>query len=459
MDETISFVRKIVNGISYYVDENGIVKGEWGGLKVNECEDQKSYSLYYPKYNKYTEVMDYGAFYGIFSCSTYDKVLYIKDDFYLCEKNDRFGIVEINEDYETNVILDVCYKDIKLLKDYEIICESEIGRFYYNIKTKERSAVYDDVFYNYDRPTDCLVFLHEGEYGLIDHHGNQIVRPLCKSYRFDGLFGYRSVLIYSRDSENHYVYIDKGKFFGKIDPSDYYICYRSKSSIKDTFKTFYIADSKINSCWGILNRKGEKISHFIYNAIIDDEFYLTKIKDNSLIDHPCVICVYENKYSLFDVDECNFIIEKCSLLKTRSLIPLGGNNSTKKCIEYVKDGKHGYITNRGSFISDKEYDTIEIRNDCFVVSKNNKYGVINEKGSIISKCDYDEIIQIYGYKIQAKFNNEIIEIKRTDYIVTDYNVTSYERKHYDRYGGYQGYSDEDIDTIFDGDPDAYWNID
>ena len=22
-----------------------------------------------------------------------------------------------------------------------------------------------------------------------------------------------------------------------------------------------------------------------------------------------------------------------------------------------------------------------------------------------------------------------------------------------------GYSDEDIDTIFDGDPDAYWNID
>lgn len=23
----------------------------------------------------------------------------------------------------------------------------------------------------------------------------------------------------------------------------------------------------------------------------------------------------------------------------------------------------------------------------------------------------------------------------------------------------EGYSDEEIDTIFDGDPDAYWNID
>lgn len=35
---------------------------------------------------------------------------------------------------------------------------------------------------------------------------------------------------------------------------------------------------------------------------------------------------------------------------------------------------------------------------------------------------------------------------------------------YDRYGGSYaqdelGYSDDDIDTVFDGDPSAYWNID
>ena len=35
---------------------------------------------------------------------------------------------------------------------------------------------------------------------------------------------------------------------------------------------------------------------------------------------------------------------------------------------------------------------------------------------------------------------------------------------YERYNGsyaqdVEGYSDDDIDTIFDGDPDAYWNID
>lgn len=39
-----------------------------------------------------------------------------------------------------------------------------------------------------------------------------------------------------------------------------------------------------------------------------------------------------------------------------------------------------------------------------------------------------------------------------------------ELRTYKRYGGSyaqdeMGYSDDDIDTIFDGDPSAYWNID
>ena len=40
----------------------------------------------------------------------------------------------------------------------------------------------------------------------------------------------------------------------------------------------------------------------------------------------------------------------------------------------------------------------------------------------------------------------------------------YDPPTYGRYAGSyaqdeMGYSDDDIDTIFDGDPDAYWNID
>ena len=47
----------------------------------------------------------------------------------------------------------------------------------------------------------------------------------------------------------------------------------------------------------------------------------------------------------------------------------------------------------------------------------------------------------------------------------DYEDQEFEdRGSYGRYAGSyaqdeMGYSDDDIDTIFDGDPDAYWNID
>lgn len=45
------------------------------------------------------------------------------------------------------------------------------------------------------------------------------------------------------------------------------------------------------------------------------------------------------------------------------------------------------------------------------------------------------------------------------------NMNYYDYDEYeDEYAGtyahdVEGYSDDDIDTIFDGDPDAYWNID
>ena len=44
------------------------------------------------------------------------------------------------------------------------------------------------------------------------------------------------------------------------------------------------------------------------------------------------------------------------------------------------------------------------------------------------------------------------------------DVAHYERDTYDYYAGSyaqdeMGYSDDDIETIFDGDPSAYWNID
>ena len=47
---------------------------------------------------------------------------------------------------------------------------------------------------------------------------------------------------------------------------------------------------------------------------------------------------------------------------------------------------------------------------------------------------------------------------------SDYDSYEMEESTYERYNGsyaqdVEGWSDQDIDDVFDGDPDAYWNID
>lgn len=90
-----------------------------------------------------------------------------------------------------------------------------------------------------------------------------------------------------------------------------------------------------------------------------------------------------------------------------------------------------------------------------------------------------QISELYpNYIITEKFKNHIGDIDEFDDLYNwgendDINDEDYEAWNdysyneeptYDRYNGSwaqdeMGYSDDDIDTIFDGEPDAYWNID
>lgn len=82
-------------------------------------------------------------------------------------------------------------------------------------------------------------------------------------------------------------------------------------------------------------------------------------------------------------------------------------------------------------------------------------------------------IKIIGENISAKINNiyehytiideQLHKREKVETIQTADSVRM-ETPTYERYAGSyaqdeMGYSDDDIDTIFDGDPDAYWNID
>lgn len=75
---------------------------------------------------------------------------------------------------------------------------------------------------------------------------------------------------------------------------------------------------------------------------------------------------------------------------------------------------------------------------------------------------YPNLFRSSEFENQRKANLAFEEEESAD--DAEYDSQDYERPTYDNYhGSYaqdeMGYSDDDIDTIFDGDPDAYWNID
>ena len=94
-------------------------------------------------------------------------------------------------------------------------------------------------------------------------------------------------------------------------------------------------------------------------------------------------------------------------------------------------------------------------------------GFIISQDFIEKVCDYYELpdeIELY----QAYFNRfmKIESFEEDEYSNDDdfWDDWQNETPSYERYSGswaqdVEGYSDDDIDTVFDGDPLAYWNID
>lgn len=158
---------------------------------------------------------------------------------------------------------------------------------------------------------------------------------------------------------------------------------------------------------------------------------------------------------------------------------------TQKTNEYLKaykNGKCGLIHEQGKEIVPPIYDdcygsTWFINHDekhkYIIVTLNNKKGILNESGEIVAEIKYDKIQFSFPTGVNAKNLEAKGWINSEEFILIDSGIKRNARKYYrlnndtptyERYGGSyaqdeMGYSDDEIDTIFDGDPDAYWNID
>lgn len=140
---------KIERRLGCFVDANGLLNGEWGGFQ-ELCDKgpkgEAMFELYYNRFSRHISINEFGFFYNKFSCKKYDGVLKLDDDVYLCEKNERFGLIDENE----KTILHVCYNHINYVDRIKklFIVSTETGKFLFASK-KESYTVTKNVDFHY----------------------------------------------------------------------------------------------------------------------------------------------------------------------------------------------------------------------------------------------------------------------------------------------------------------------
>lgn len=475
--ERIKIECRYGNHFSYFVDANGLLKGEWGGFQ--ELSDkgpngETLFEIFYNRFSRHIPINEFGYFYNKFSCKKYDGVLKLDDDLYLCEKNERFGLIDENN----KTILHVCYNHISYVDRIKklFIVSTETGKFLFSSKiesftiTKDvdfhfiqepkiLSEVYDELYASH---YESLVFKEDGVYGLINEDGEVVLKPQPE---------YEWRPNYNRDSMNQlYVCFQNTlcgikvigeKLYGKIPSNEFDLCFKVGGT--SAFTHYYI--TKKGSKYGLLNWKFECVTEPKYDEIIPYKGkYWVEVHRNAYtnvkgeyVDVIFVICREKNTFSLFNLQNCNCIIDKCEKIKYVM------SEDQYMYIEFLKGGILSYVSISGNVIHTDEYDNVTKTRYHYLVSKNGKIGALNGEGVSIAPCIYDKIVSSRNGELigtldgKEKVLNPIPKIEEDD----DYE---YERATYGKYAGSYaqddaGYSDDDIDTIFEGDPSAYWNID
>ncbi len=462
----IQFERCHGDHCSYYVDANGLLKGHWGGYSVSKIKGTNNELIYLLSLDyelnvflkEPIEINEYGFFYNIFSCKKYDIVYKINNNLYVSIKNSRFGLIDGNG----GTILHTCYRDLKfesmerieivpylrwskIPDDFVFIVTTEVGKFLFDLINDYESNLYEDIYYRGDR---YFVFKDNGLYGLMNRSGRVIIKP-----NFEKSLNDRNQLKAKFHGIDVHFYVEDDLFYGKIDPDKYDVCFK----IGDGFDWIFITQK--NGKYGLVTYYNK----CIYPPQLDD---VILYKNNSLLkstfsNHNIIYVIGLEKgvYKLFDAKSGKCLIDGCTMIKYRH-----ENLFEHDFIEFEKDGNRGYVTIIGNFLFCKDYDKVEFGISSFILTKHNKVGALNELGEEIIPFIY-ESVKSYSYRDffvkKDGIEKEIDVYEGLERV----RVSYYEgQKTYNKYNGSyaqdeMGYSDDDIDEIFDGDPSAYWNID
>lgn len=484
---------------SYIIDANKIVKNKWGGngelVKHGRTNEVYVHYLYYTAQRKQIPINMYGYFYNLFDCRKYDVVTHATRNFYLIIKNNKYGLI----DDEFHMILDVLYENISLvcfsqleeMPLFVVTCQN--GQFLYNAETGMQTQLYDSLAWHDDIYIsgfyrDYLVYEEYGKFGLLSPEGNVIIKAKFDLYKID--FGERDRIerghAYFQEifhGRKYGFYIENNKFYGKVPVDKYDSCIRIGGKF---FNNYYIVKTK--GKYRLLNHRCDEIA-----IPLLDEMFFAKNPMNSIfgalgrcrrlgcpLSETFLIGLIENKYYLYSVtslknsQEAKLIISDCDEMEfIEAETSSYGLKNEYPYIRFKKNKIEGFVNEDGIVISSETFDEIKpievVRHSPFyyLTYKGGKMGLLNAKRKVLFPCIYDDIQQVTpwsalvtenGIEKEAKYNHT------TGFQDDDSFDVLEESPHYSRYAGSyaqdeMGYSDEDIDTIFDGDPDAYWNID
>lgn len=442
----------------YYIDVNGFLKGEWGGYdKILDLgpDGEAQFEIYYDRFSKRILISEYGYFYNKFSCEKFDAVLKLTPNIYLCEKNERLGLIDDNG----KTILHTSFNNIEPFLDFDdellFIVTTETGKFLYNYTRKRESEVFEDIHI-----FNQIIYKSNQMYGILDKNGNMLTEAIYIKPKCD------TRLLYLFQDMYFQVTFKDDKYYGNFSTKEFDNCLRIGSY---NFGNYYFLVEK-DGKYGLFTSYAKLICEPILDEIILYKFkkyscygcFRTILEDeetNKWYDVIFIIARLGNKYKLFNAQDGSCIIDDCDSIEYEASYYRNGN----AYISFKKSGNVGYVSSCGIILSKEDYDDIHYALGYFFIEKKQKHGLLSESGFEIVPCEYDKILVNCGTgEIEVEKDGEKKKLSYRNKKSKSHSF--YERPTYEKYSGSYaqdeaGYSDDDIDTVFDGDPSAYWNID
>lgn len=395
--QKINIIRKTGQGYSYYVDVNGILKGEWGGCEENPCLvlGKRVYWIYYSKLSKRVPIDEDGNFYLKFPCTKYDFVLELTQDLFLYEKDNKYGVIDkCGKHILNNAFRKISYikRDLQDSSMDLFVVETESGVFLNNFTNRTESKEYCSIESYTD---EYFLFEENGKFGLIDNYGTVLVDAIYE--KRDYSYSYKDRLYTDLLGYGFTIYYENNKIYGKIPIDKYDKCVKLGGILDGYYITYR------NKKYGLLNNHGETIVDpcldevYLYggerNPYIEIKF--TDGRSGTWVNLIYVIVKKNSKFALYDVISGECKIEDCEEMKF-----IIGSQRIKPgmddFIRFKKNGEIGYVTTGGFIIDKCHFDNYILDGRFWIVSKNEKWGVLRLSGFEYIPCIFDEIENI-GY--------------------------------------------------------------